>query len=98
MSATGAEARAAVYKVNLNNRGGSWGSRDRKKKKKKKKKRRRSKGAAAARQEVFVAEFRRKSFLSRSAAGFEVGQSWGEALCRLQAQRLKDVRSSGRRS
>jgi hypothetical protein len=27
MSATGAEARAAVYKVNLNNRGGSWGSR-----------------------------------------------------------------------
>lgn len=27
MSATGAEARAAVYKVNVNNRGGSLGSR-----------------------------------------------------------------------
>jgi len=46
-----------------------------------------------------VAEFRRKPFLSRSGAGFEVGQSCGEALCRLQAQRLKDVRRSrGRRS
>jgi hypothetical protein len=46
-----------------------------------------------------VAEIRRKPFLSRSGAGFEVGQSCGEALCRLQAQRLKDVRRSrGRRS
>jgi hypothetical protein len=45
-----------------------------------------------------VAEFRRKPFLSRSGAGFEVGQSWGEALCRLQEKRLKDVQRSRGRS
>ncbi len=56
-----------------------WSASDRKKKKKKRRRRRRrrrSKGAAAARQEVFVAEFRRKPFLSRSGAEFEVEQSW----------------------